>query len=375
MKARKFIFGIALFLFILQSAVGQQARLESDPLYYLVEDGSPKALGELLGKLFGGYYHKDGVDPVRLLALVNRLLASNPALKTDRMIEEDCTALKQAAEAGLLDYKRFNSDYNIPEEVWNDPYAIWELAEEASRPGGRFGGPNMLLALRLVVCAGGVPAETESALDELYHAWKSGVPGEFVIDQHITSGMGSNWASARAMASREPQKADQFEALLARVPAPARPLLRAETEAFNTFLDSKIWNEEGHDGSGYYTWAMDSLEEQQAEHFALLEKILRGERVIAPQPDNERELQKAYDELTAFVRSHSIHGMNFTINAQGIRETELAWLKYRDAFIALLKALRPEISSDAVRRFLNTRRTGNLTDTLEFCREYARYGE
>jgi len=353
----------------------QNRRLESDPLYYLVEDGSSEALEKLLWTFFYGYYDDEGVDPIRLLSLADALLARNPTLKMaeDSLYYEYYTALKQAAEAGLLDYKKFNSDYNISSELWWDEpyYPIWELAEEASRPGGRFNGPNMLLSLQLVACAGGVPAETVSALDELYRAWKSGVPREFNIDEHITSGMGGNWVTARNMKSLEAQELVNFEALVARVPAPARALLRSENEAFNAFLELKVWNEEGHDGSGWFTWGMDSLKKQQADHFLLLGKIIRGEWIITQQPDNEWELQKAYDELVVFVKGRYINKppfMHFSTDTQSIRETELAWIKYRDAFIALLKVLRPEISSDNVRRFLNTRRIGNLTGVLEFCR-------
>jgi hypothetical protein len=149
-----------------------------------------------------------------------------------------------------------------------------------------------------------------------------------------------------------------YDELVELVPVPARALLRSENDAFNDFLDLKVRNEEIPNEADSNVW--DSLNKQQTEHFSLLEEIIRGERIITQQPDNESELQKAYDELITFVSGRSIDGTHFTINAKGIRETELAWIKYRDAFIALLKVLRPEISSNNVRRFLNTQRIGNL---------------
>jgi hypothetical protein len=176
--------------------------------------------------------------------------------------------------------------------------------------------------------------------------------------------MGGNWVTGRNMKFVEAEEQIKFEALVVSVPAPARALLRSENEAFNAFLELKIWNEEGHDGSGWFTWGTNSRTEQQMEHFSLLEEIIRGERIITQQPDNESELQKAYDELITYVSGRPIGGIYFTIDAQGIRETELAWIEYRDSFIALLKVLRPEFSSDNVRRFLNTQRIGNLASGL-----------
>jgi hypothetical protein len=228
----------------------------------------------------------------------------------------------------------------------------------------------MQLTLQLVARGGSVPAETELAVEFAYNCWKSGTNKDFNIADHVTSGMGMNYVSARNQASFDAAFSEQYNAILGKIPANGRELFANTRKAVEAFLESKVWNEEGHDGSGYYTWAMESFDDQRQEFITEIDGLLQRKININSAKDNENELNSTYRRLIDLVKSRTIKTGHFTMSEEGIRATERLWLEYRTRYIAFLKVLRPDISGDNVRIWLNEKRIKNFQETIELSYYY-----
>jgi hypothetical protein len=280
-------------------------------------------------------------------------------------VDEDIyRAINHAAEAGDLNLENFLSRYNvqIPD---GDIYFLWVLAEDASMRGGIIPGPDMKLTLQLIAHGGNVPAEVVSAVEFAYQCWKSRTNRDFSIADHITSGMGMNYISSREQVLIDSTLSDHFDMILRRTPDRAHELLQNTYKAAESFIEAKVWNEEGHDGSGYATWALDSLNEQKQEFLTTIDGLLQRKINISSRRDNENELNTTYRQLINFVRTHDIRGMNFSITKEGIQSTERLWLQYRDMFIELLQMIRPDIPKDNIRIWLNEQRIENFKSIME----------
>lgn len=319
--------------------------------------GHQEALDSLIGYMIG----ED--DPAEILEIINPARSPFPNLTVR---DEVYRMISRAAEAGRLDLPDFLASHHIaaPSGGGYEPYFTWELAEDASRSGGIIPGPDMRLTLQLVARGGHALAEMESAIDFAYEAWKSGTDREFNIANHITSGFGGNWVTAREQENIDAVFSEQYNAVLQKIPSQNQELFAGLHEASEAFLDAKIWNEEGHDGTGYYTWAMNSLNAQRREFFETIEGLMEGSITVPSQDDNEKELNEFYQQLIAFVRDNHVGWGRSMLEEEDVRKTQRLWLPYRDQFIAFLQVIHPEVSGDSVRIWLNEKRIENFIEML-----------
>jgi hypothetical protein len=331
--------------------------------------GHQKALDSLIDLMFLRVYSYGGdkdftlANPIELLNIINTARSIHPNLSVDGNVY---TALKHAAEAGDFDLKAFISRYNLPVPEWSrDMYFLWVLAEDASTGGGIIPGPDMKLTLQLIARGGNVPAEVLGAIEHVYDSWKSRKNKDFNIADHITSGMGGNYISAKEQELADSNFNEDLNILIRKTPSKAQELLKNAYRVFEDFLEAKVWNEEGHDGSGYYTWGTESLNTQKQEFLETIDGLLQRRINIASKRDNESEFNAVYQNVITFVKTHDIRGMHFSITEDGVRSTERLYLPYRDAVIELLQMIRPDISKDNVRIWLNEQRLENLNAIMK----------
>ena len=328
--------------------------------------GHQQALNRLIEYMFSRAGNNDDVtpaNPVELLNTINEARRRFPNLKVD---PDMYRAINRAAEAGDLDLQTFFNRYNISiSDMKGDMYFLWVLAEDASKTGGIIPGPDMKLTLQLIARGGNVPAEIESAVEFAYNCWKSGINKDFDIADHVTSGMGMNYITARKKESINSVLSDQLGYIVNRTPNNARQSLINAYKAAEAFFESKVWNEEGHDGSGYYTWAQESLNQQKRQYLETIDGLVQRKINIPSKTDNESILNTTYRQLIDFVKKNNISGMHFSITEEGIRSTQRLWLPYRDRLIEFLQLVRPDISKDSIRIWLNEKRIEDFKAVME----------
>ncbi|GHV27649.1 hypothetical protein AGMMS4952_09690 [Spirochaetia bacterium] len=331
--------------------------------------GDQKSLDSLIDLMFLRVYSRGGdedftlANPVELLQIINTATLKHPNLSINQVVYK---ALQHAAEAGDFDLGAFISRYNLMVPEWSgDMYFLWTLAEDASTHGGVIPGPDMKLTLQLIARGGNVPAEVIGAVEYVYDCWKSGKNEIFNIADHITSGLGRNYISAKEQHLVDSKLAGDLDKIIRKSPVKVHELLKKAYKTAENYIEVKVYNEEGHDGPGFHTWATESLNKQRKEFIETIDGLLQKRISIPSKKDNEGELNEVYQKVITYVKTHNIHGVNFSITEEEVRSTERLYLPYRDAVIELLQVIRPDISRDNVRIWLNEQRIKNLDDILK----------
>jgi hypothetical protein len=307
------------------------------------------------------------LDAVDLTSLIEKLLVEYPETTVD---ERKYSIIKKAAEAGGVDLNKFFKKYGIQYD--DNPYFLWELAEESSRQNGRFRGPNMHLTFQLISRGGGdyYDFDKVQAIQDYYYLWKNNVPKEFLMEEYSTptSNVVWKWAYNKEREREIVQRTEEFNAYLATIPSSIRELLKEEEEAFYAYLVGKVYSEEVHEGSGASVWVLSSLDYQQQEHLETIKKLLNKEIGLKEDLsfdnlDNETELQRVYESAISAIGKLGNHsGPQFTI--ESIENTAKLWFTYRDKLIELLLVARPDISVREARIWINKKRIENLRELL-----------
>lgn len=309
--------------------------------------GHSEALSYALEYMFFRANDLVSVDPVAALSLYRQAKALHPSISFYNE-EGSVRTLEIAASIPKLDGAAFIEKYNLQaDDNFKSGYYIWELAAAASR-GERFENPSSELVMQLIVRGGFVPAEIEGAIQDYYamtNASDSLV--EFRVCDYVTSGMGLSYCAQKREVEQEISTANEIEELKASFDL-RNSLLDTAYSATMSFLDAKVWNEEGHDGSGYVMWAQSSLSEQRAKYIVFIRRITESilPSVSKSLQENDKRLNVIYKEIINDLEANPIYSNRFTIDAKGIRKTQRLWLNYRDANTALLVAVSNQKDRD-----------------------------
>lgn len=302
--------------------------------------GHPEALHYALEYMFFGASDLVDVNPTEALDLYRRVKASHPGMT---IYNEEATVktLEIAASLPYFDAEEFIRKYNLKaDEDYGAAYYIWELAAAASR-GERFENPSSELVMQLIVRGGSAPAEVQLAIQD-YYLRMNNSDGlvEFNVCDYITSGFGMGYCASKNEAEEQKRSLEKIEELKDSFGLKNALLDTAYISAMR-FIYSKVWNEEGHDGSGIVAWALSSLSEQRKSYLAFLSDINSGiiPVVSGSLVDNDSLLNIIYKELYRSLEKDPINGMRYTIDAAGFKETQRLWLKYRDTNTELLMAV------------------------------------
>jgi len=299
-------------------------------------------------------------SPERALDIYRSALSVNPKI---RVPYRNIDAIRKCIDPGTFDGPLFLKKHGLSQEHDNHQgiYYIWLLAEEAAR-GGRFGKPNSTLALHLACRGGEVPAETALAVKALHTNWREGKSPSFNMCDYVTSGMGMNYCSSRAKAAENKKLDQKLSPLIDKIGPTAEGALRSAYGAATRFFEEKAANEEGHGGTGYLTWQIDSVSNQQNQFLALVERVSGGfaPEVAVDFSTSDRQLNSAYKVLLQQLNANPISGFNYAINADGVRAVQRLWIPYRDAFGRLLADISPTVSEKTWLTWLTEVRTEQL---------------
>jgi hypothetical protein len=167
-------------------AAYQATRGSAEELYKQMQaarNGDMPALAAALGALF--YERKDGYAAPDVAFDLYRVAKNANPTGTFQGEAEAAELLKMATAAGPLDLEAFLKTHEISGEKAALPYALWELAQEASI-GGRFGVANAGLVLQLISRGGALAQERASAIRWAHANWTGASPREFDMDDHTS---------------------------------------------------------------------------------------------------------------------------------------------------------------------------------------------
>lgn len=322
-----------------------------EQIYHFSEaakQGHEKALGYALDDLFFRADSLEHANPQRAFEIYQQAKKANPNI--DVFGEE---VLQMSVEPGPFDWQAFCTKYDVPPHS-DDPYHVWKIAEEASR-GGRFGNPDPKLILQLVSRGGVVPAELESAVKKAYKNWKKGTVKEFNIRNHVTSGLGAAFCSAREANQAKKEQDKRLSIIRQKL---NDKLDKAYMSAVN-FIESKAANEECNSGGTLSTaFRITSETEQKDEYISMIEKVCSGYKPSLKNSfaDADRKLNETYKKLISNLkkRSETIKedydtGMP---TVAGVRDDQRWWIEYRDATIELFRTINPDVPADIWKSWL-----------------------
>ena len=282
--------------------------------------------------------------------------------------------LTKCAEVPKLNAKKFCKKYNLlykDEDIKREAYYIWQLAEEASREDGRFGKPDPTLILQLIICGGIVPAETYFAINEFYEYYKKGEVHEFKIENFVTSGFGINFCSVREQKKINNSLDEKVNTLKRSIKIDNQESFDKAINSSRVFIDTKIWNEECHDGSGYITWALASSNKQKNELLEYIEQLFANS---TPASNNKNiseltfELNQLIEKRNALTPSENgslIQGPKFSVSLDDMKKVDSLWQTYKDNMIEFIKQQFGSKASEEMNKWILQKRIEDLQAVLE----------
>lgn len=295
--------------------------------------GHPEALHYALEALFFRGNDLVLANPRKALEVYNNVKKNNSKI-TIYNEENYIKILKMASEVPLLDGEEFIKRYQLEKDEGfsDDSYYIWKLAEKASR-GERFKNPSSELVLQLIIKGGSVPAEVESAVSDYYNIWKNGKEiVEFDICNYVTSTYGMSMCAARQEKRENDKIEKKLSSILKDLKLNNKELLYSSYDITSQYLKTKVWSEEGHDGSGYAVWAIGSLLKQKNKYLEFMKKIADG---FVPEckgslAENDILLNKRYGEIKEKLKKTPLRGMHMSITEEDFEKVQRLWIPYRD---------------------------------------------
>ena len=311
------------------------------------------------------------VNPKETLKIYKQYLKNTKAEEDTQLTE----FLSKCAEVPELNAKKFCKKYGIDinDEKFNEePYYIWQLAEEASRDDGRFGELNPELVLQLILRGGNVPAEFQSAVNDFYDFYKNNQVREFKIDDYVTSGFGINFCSRRNEDKMNQQIQDRIIQLADKFKKENQEKFLTAMNSYSEFVEEKIWSEEGNDGSGFVTWALNSKFEQNDNLLNLLEQA--NINSFDSSEKNIKELTSELDNLlknrNELLEIDAIHGIHFTVTFEDEQKIDSLWNVYKNQIFDFADAQFDSQTAINIQKWIYSKRIEEIRNVIELYQIY-----
>lgn len=341
-----------------------------ESVYHLSEaakKGHSEALDHALDKLLFRANSLRKTDPQGALGLYYKAKKANPGINIHNE-EDTLKVMKMCAEPKGFDAEKFMKKYGVEDE--DEPYHVWELAEEASR-GGRFGKPDPELIFNLVIRGAEAPAEFMFAVEEAYNNWKNGVVKKFNICDYVSSGWGLGYCASKANDKNKKERDAKLNKLKERLGGDSEQLLNKAYDSAVKFIELKARNEEGHGGSGRVAWMLGSEMEQKNQYLNLIEKINEG---FIPSSGNsfekaDKKLNETYQKVINELEKKAEKEKYFSTQ-DDIRAVQRLWIPYRDSSVKLFVKINPSIDKNKWNTWFTEIRTKQLKEILELGLSY-----
>lgn len=236
------------------------------------------------------------------------------------------------------------------------------LEAEAEQPGGDwpFGGRAMLmtiyangagvprdldLAIRYACELNSAPAESHGRVMHLAGMKGEAAPDEFHYCDDVTSGLAGGQCAAFEQRRRNAGRAAELRALTAGWSAAERAALARLAGAFSAFEEALVEGEVDLRGTLRGAFAVAAEDRLRDQHLDMLRRLARGRapRFGAAQLQSaDARLNRGYRSAMAGLRADSEENCCGAPTAEGLRRSQRAWLRYRDAFIAFAAVKFPD---------------------------------
>lgn len=284
--------------------------------------------------------------------------------------------------------------YDGPDGTGGDPVAARHCAyrERATAEAGMisdetvFGGSGVLtmlyangqgvprdldLARRFACEYGGAPAELRGRLAHLQGIADGTETGPLHVCDDITSGLMAGFCAGRAAGFARHARNRDWRTLQAGWTPAQREAWRALRAAADTYFGDAAREEVDLSGtarSAIATQAREDLETALLDDVRRFEHGQRPASVAGDLEEEDRRLNATYRDVLAQLRTEQRDdgiGLFGTVTADGVRTTQRAWLRYREAWVRLAAARWPGTAADAWRAWLTQGRTTALRTIVD----------
>lgn len=227
---------------------------------------------------------------------------------------------------------------------------------------------NPALAKRFACEFGGAPAEVDGRLGHIDEIAKGGEPMDICDD--VTSGLMMGFCSSRGADFARFERDRRWQALQAAWTPQQRDAWTAVRKAADDYFELVSSEETDMSGSARGAFAVGAREDLET---ALLDAVKRfdgGARPTQKAADfarADKALNATYKTTMAKLaagRGDGMFGEYGTIGPDGVRETQRAWLRYRDAWVRFAALRWPGTPADAWKAWLTTERTQALAELV-----------
>lgn len=232
------------------------------------------------------------------------------------------------------------------------------LAEIYANGWGVPRNPNLALAL---MCHSETiaPAELYGAVDALYQTRNlKELPKPFDFCEYITSGISMGECAAKEEKIAAAKRNAELKPIVKSWPAPHRYVFFLLQKAANNFFDQHATSELDMSGTARNA---DAIGEEGKLKDQLVNTIKDFERGHFPVASNfqqaDQEMNQAYDKAMKLDFSNNQMG---TITKEGIKNTQIQWLKYRDLWVKFVALHYPNLNEDTLKAWLTNERTKQL---------------
>ena len=222
------------------------------------------------------------------------------------------------------------------------------------------------VAIALACTLDGAPAEIDGRVKHLYQLMAQNWTGhDFSWCDDITSGLAQGYCADHNSRIEGPKRAARLAKVDNKVAkGPAGNLLLKLKKAAEAFIESRGDSEVSPMGTAHTALTIGEKESLQRQFVDDLEGLASGKPPCA----GAKEAADADAQLNAIYRKIQRRPANEfmedsgNVEQSGIKETQLAWLKYRDAWVAFVAVAYPNIAKTSLVNCLTQRRVEQLAE-------------
>lgn len=318
-----------------------------------------------LGWTYGDLY----IDPDFVLKMY-RTAGVNP----EESHASQWELMRIVIEAGPFDLNAFLVTHHLKvEDLRASPYAIWELAKEASIDG-RFGKANARLALQLVSRGGGNVEEREAAIRQCHSILIGKRTAPFEPRECIRSRLGAVYmlSGTAKLLANPVQVAASLSTKFAN--DNLRSAFAKAFDAAERFAEQEAAHYSGC--RGFFTWESNRRAYKKSVLLGFIDEVqsvLAGKisKINEASRDSEATLEELTKNLHTFMkgpRDYDVKGSedpapgdSFYFAEGEEIELQSTWKSYRDALSELLYAIDSERAEHEWKECINRRRLDFLT--------------
>lgn len=327
------------------------------------KNGNGESLNEVLDELFFRANSLTKANPKQALEIYKTAKQVNPKIEIYLHEERMLEAMSMCSESQGFDAVDFMKQYNIDQKLFDNEYAIWELAEEVSKDG-KFGKANPKLVFDLVCRGGFVPVEVISAVQTTYKNWKKNDLREFNLCEHITSGIGGAFCANRDM--KESQNVLQGKKSEIKIEVSLKKYFDDAYKHAFMYIDKKTEHEEGHGGTSRYASVIWSQIKQKNDYLDQMKKIQDGFKPYCKYPmvKNDQILNQTYKQLMKYLQNREEEYPE-QVMLEDVKIVQRTWIPYRDSSAKLFSILNPSVSENEWKSYLTQIRIEELKALMQ----------